>query len=100
EGAAHDRTFWLSEAGREAQRNARLYVLVFDSDGNFRVDDVLPGIYELNIQVTDPNSPDTRPSLANTIGVMKKEIIVPDAPPGTEAIPFDAGVLELQLNGP
>ncbi len=48
----------------QGQRDLRQYVLVFDSDGAFRVDDVLPGPYELEISAWDQRQEDSPFALA------------------------------------
>jgi hypothetical protein len=90
--------FWLSPAGRQAQLDRRLYVPVFESDGSFRVDDVLPGDYDLSITIADPNTPDNSfQNLAHPkiIGTVTKRITVTAA--ADVESPLDVGVLELNL---
>src|SRR5262249_14247698 len=41
--------FWRSEEGRRMERNQRNYVLLFDSDGSFHIDNVRPGDYTLYV---------------------------------------------------
>lgn len=97
-----DRDFCLSEAGREAQRRSREYALMVDAEGAFKIDDVLPGIYDLRISMNAPNPPDDlrfRTSFIRTIQKTIGEIIVPDAPAG-EATVCDLGALEFSLDKP
>ena len=91
---AGEQKFWLSEAGSEAQRNSRRYLVVFATDGSFRIDDVSPGTYWFNICVPDPSAPDA-PFGGKIIGSVQKEIIVPEAGTGNESSPVDVGVFEL-----
>lgn len=92
--------YFRSPAGREAQIAQHSYVPVFETNGSFRVDDVLPGDYVLSVYVTTPgpsenlnlNTIDSKP-----IGHVTKEITVPD---GDVESAFDVGVLELNLDHP
>jgi RNA polymerase sigma factor (sigma-70 family) len=90
--------FWLSPAGRQAQLSARHYVLVFETDGSFRIDDVLPGDYDLGIWVSDPSIPENPPGIpimTKSIGRLQKKITVTAADDVEE--PLDLGVLELEI---
>jgi RNA polymerase sigma factor (sigma-70 family) len=88
--------FWKSEAGREAQRNQKRYVLVFDKNGSFKIDDVVAGNYELKIRLSDPAKPIPRSfvPLYEPIGTLTKEITIPEAT-SQELGSIDLGVLEL-----
>jgi RNA polymerase sigma factor (sigma-70 family) len=90
---AGEREFWLSEAGREAQRKSRHYMLVFATDGSFRINDVAPGTYWFNVGVSDPSALGTSID-GKTIGSVQKDVIVPEAS-GNESSPVDLGAFEL-----
>lgn len=106
--AERSRPFWLSEAGREAQRRQRTYALVFNPDGSFRVNDVPPGTYELSVTPTEPPAPvnsagggtvsprfGTKP-----IGSLKMEVVVPEANGGEAEAAVDLGLLPLKPFAP
>jgi RNA polymerase sigma factor (sigma-70 family) len=88
------REFWLSATGAEAKRLPGEYVVVFSPDGTFHIDDVVPGIYELDVSVSDPTIPDSFIG-GKSIGALAKEITVPEATDTTGAQALDLGVLEL-----
>jgi hypothetical protein len=88
------REFWLSDAGAQAKLAASDYVLIFNADGSFHVDDVLPGDYELRVRVSDPAVPDSfiRGTL---LGTLTKETSVPEVRDASVSIPLDVGVFDL-----
>ncbi len=91
--------FWQSEAGREAQRNRRSYVLVFDKDGSFKIDDVEPGTYELKIRLSDPGKPAMGfGGSYEALGTLTKAITIPEPVSGQEAGTFDLGLLEAEID--
>ena len=91
---ARAREFWLSESGAQAKQLAHDYALIFDTNGNFHIDDVLPGDYELQIRVSDPTIPDSF-FRGKSIGTLTKEISVPAEADTATSEPMDLGVLEL-----
>ncbi len=82
------------EVLRERQRAERTYVLIFDTNGNFRVDNVPPGKYQLMLNLTDPEDEYYN---RRSIGAMSREIIVPDEKGAKVNAPFDIGALELPI---
>jgi peroxiredoxin len=76
-----------------AQRN---YVLVFDTNGTFRVENVQPGDYTLYMSVTNPERPD---NYYEHIGSLNKQVTIPAAPAGKLDEPFDIGEVELPIRG-
>ncbi len=89
--AWHVEWFWSGEgrAYREAQRS---YVLEPAADTGFRIDDVLPGDYMLEMTLkTVERDPDTAPSHVSM------KVTVPE-PAGLE--PFDLGKIEMPRVGP
>jgi uncharacterized GH25 family protein len=91
---ARSREFWLSEAGIQARSAAREYAAIFEPDGTFRINDVLPETYRFEIRITEPTDPRGFP-FAKPIATLSKEITVDDAGAGNSSEPFDLGVLEL-----
>lgn len=85
-----------SPAFTQQARDARTYVLAFERDGSFRVDDVRPGTYELRIRVTksdarNPYGAYERPE--NQIASLVQEVVIPE---GTG--PIDLGTFTVQVN--
>ncbi|MBK7998470.1 MAG: hypothetical protein IPK15_07080 [Verrucomicrobia bacterium] len=86
-----------SKAMMEYEQKRQQFELVFDKDGNFRVDDVPPGKYELLIQSTKPMTGSVRQRYERSqevIGSIKREVIIPAGPVGQE---FDLGTLEMEI---
>jgi hypothetical protein len=79
---------------RERQRAERMYVLLFDTNGNFRVDNVPPGKYQLMLNLTDPEDEYYN---RRSIGAMSKEITVPDEKGAKVNAPFDTGAIDLAI---
>jgi RNA polymerase sigma factor (sigma-70 family) len=90
------REFWLSDAGIQAKPAAHEYTAVFEPDGTFRINDVLPGTYQFEIRVSDPKDP--RIPFGKSIATLTKEIVVGEVGTGDSSEPFDLGVLELTAN--
>lgn len=88
------REFWTSEAGRALERDQRGYVLLFDTNGSFRVDDVPPAQYQLQIAPTDPEQDYYS---YQRIGSLVREVTIPEAPPGKPYEPFDLGEMSLAI---
>ncbi len=89
--------FWRSEAGRAVELLERTYVLLFDTNGNFHVDNVPAGKYTLQINASDPTEESYR---QRTIGNLSQEVIVPNEPGASVNQPFNIGALELRIQSP
>jgi hypothetical protein len=82
-----------------ASRNWHRYGAFCDSTGAFRVQDVPPGTYDLQVRVRDlkPNSVDANeagsPGPIPDIAVLRQEVILPEA--GQSVEPLDLGMLEM-----
>jgi hypothetical protein len=92
---ANSNSYATPERIRQA-REARSYVLEFQKDGSFRIEDVPPGTYELKIRLTKPDKSDQfgaseRPE--NQLGALVKEVVVP-AGEG----PFDLGTVTVPMS--
>ncbi|HUR46245.1 MAG TPA: redoxin domain-containing protein, partial [Candidatus Saccharimonadales bacterium] len=70
------------------------YVLVFETNGTFRVDNVPPGHYTLNITANDPEEEYYR---NKPMGNLSQEVVVPDEKGASVNKPFDLGTLELKI---
>jgi len=79
---------------REHQRAERQYVLLFDTNGNFRVDNVPPGKYMLSINVSDPEDEYYNRRIIGSAG---QEVTVPDDKNAKVNAPFDIGTMELKI---
>jgi RNA polymerase sigma factor (sigma-70 family) len=80
----------------------RRYHFGLKPDGSFVVEDVLPGTYRLRIRVTEPPKDPLVPNgglFTPTIGVLTKDIVVPEASADEPEQPFDAGVFTMQFKG-
>ncbi len=78
---------------KEARANQRYYAPTWSEDGAFRIDDVLPGRYQLTLMFMEPsdNFPQT------SIGSINREVEVPEIPGGQTDEPLDLGELKLTL---
>jgi hypothetical protein len=88
--------FFRTEKGREMQRQQRNYVLLFDTNGNYRVDNVLPGTYTLYVS---PTNPDRGDNYYENIGSLNHTVTIPEPAAGKPDEPYDIGKLELQIRG-
>jgi len=80
-------------------RQQQQFQLVFDRDGNFRADDVVPGTYELRVRVTKPPKDRNTPRWAEreeALGTLTREVVVSAGPPEEN---FDLGTFELPMAG-
>ncbi len=73
------RDFWQSEEGRARFRSTRNFPLEVAADGSFRVEDVLPGAYELRAQVANSS--------------VQREILVLESEDNSETEPLDVGTI-------
>jgi len=88
-------------AWNEHEAKQQRYYFGLKPDGSFVVEDVLPGAYRLQIQVTeppkDPLDPEGGFSFAPEIGSLTQDIVVPEASADQPEQPFDLGVFTLQF---
>ena len=90
--------FWISDAGMDALRKARTYVVIFKPDCSFRIDDVPAGNYYLRLGLTDPIE-DSRfsPGLERAYYArVETEIVIPEVQDPNDQTPFDLGTFELK----
>jgi peroxiredoxin len=80
---------------KEARKNHRYYGLRFAEDGSFRIENVLPGTYQLSINLTEPGA--DRFQSGPPIGNLSQEVTVAEIPGGVTDEPLDLGELTLQL---
>jgi thiol-disulfide isomerase/thioredoxin len=81
-------------AMRERQRAERSYVLLIETNGTFRADNVPPGKYQLVLNVTDPEDEYYN---RRSIGTAAREVIVPDENGAALNAPFDIGAVDLTI---
>jgi peroxiredoxin len=86
--------FWRTAEGRALERKQRNYVLRFETNGTFRIDNVDPGNYYLYVSLTNPDRPD---NYYEQIGSLNKNVTIPPAPAGKPDEPFDLGLSEVQV---
>ncbi|HAM70472.1 MAG TPA: hypothetical protein DCM86_02385, partial [Verrucomicrobiales bacterium] len=86
--------FSNTPAGRAHARKARAYVCVFETNGTFHVDNVLPGNYTLRIAPREyqPNYYNGR-----QLGWLQQPVSVPEG--GGPNAPLDVGSFELRIAG-
>lgn len=82
------REFWFSPEGRAAQLNSRVYTLLFDDDGSFRIHDVEPGSYTLHFHFTAAGDSIGYREYEKSLVSFTSEV---EIPPGEES--FDLGVI-------
>jgi hypothetical protein len=88
------RTFWSTDAGRAHERKERTYVLVFETNGQFRVDNVPPGKYNLFLNVSDPEE---EYYSGRAIGQTNMPVAVPDERNAQVNAPLDIGAVHLAI---
>jgi thiol-disulfide isomerase/thioredoxin len=93
--AGPERQEWLAswrgtDAGRSHRDARRVYACEAGAGDAFRIEDVPPGDYQLEVVVTDPAQGGKRVARA------RQELIVPEG----DATPLDAGVVALERTGP
>jgi peroxiredoxin len=87
------RQFWQTDEGMALQRQQRSYVLMFDTNANFRIESVPPGTYDLSMNVSEPiDEYNTR-----QIGNLYKQVVIPPAPADRPNEPFDLGAIDMVL---
>ena len=77
------------EQNRRSMLDQHTYVLVFEDDGSFKVPNVPPGRYAINISLTDARQPNSY----RRIGDLNTEVVIPEG-----QTPYDIGTLNLTLN--
>ena len=78
-------------------REDREYHFDIAPDGTVRIEDVLPGSYSLYVRIDDPDSLLTG-GFGDPLGVLDKEVRIPETDPQSPRELFDLGLLELALS--
>lgn len=107
EGPASEaaKAFWLSPEGKARQRAVRTYVAAFAEDGTFRIDDVPPGTYRLQLSVFGRAGRESLYTGGPAFRVewgggqshgLEREVVVPPTIGDRSDEPLDLGVLPLE----
>ncbi len=88
------RVFWKSEKGHALEFKQRSYVMVFETNATFHVDNVPAGTYDMYVHPTDPTDENDN---YRQIGYLSKQLVIPDGPADQ---PFDTGAHQLQIKRP
>jgi hypothetical protein len=81
---------------KEARAKYRYYVVQFEEDGSFKVDEVLPGVYDLNCRFHEPSN-DQFGNMGEMIGMAEQEVVVPEMPDGQIDEPMDLGKIDMEV---
>jgi hypothetical protein len=82
------------QANQKAQQEMKYYAVRVEGDNTFRVEDVLPGTYQLSVNVQEPNSENRWGG--ESIGQGLLEFTVPEMPGGRSDEVLDVGTLQLK----
>ena len=89
-------TYWTSDQGMDVQRLQRQYRALFESGGAFRIDDVPPGDYTLEIKLIEPpKRPNNDFMKIAVIGSLEMDVSIPALTGERGEMPVDLGVLQL-----
>ena len=106
EMSGEERAAWIrewNESGRylvhweRRFRDPRGCHFQLQDDGSFRIEDVLPGTYELEVEIVEFPG-DDRWRFGRTIASVTSEIVVPEMPGGRSDEPLDIGSLLLTVH--
>jgi len=88
--------YWNSAEGRQSQRDTHHFGLVTEANGDFRVDDVPPGTYELRGELREGGAGAF--SLGGRLlGRVNQEVVVPERAADKPNEPLELGELVLQV---
>jgi hypothetical protein len=84
---------------RAWQKDHRSHAFLIQPDGSFRAEDIIPGEYQLSIQIHDDYE-EPRWSTFRVLGKTEQTITVPDLPGGQARTdePLDLGLIPFQLD--
>ena len=89
--------FRQTEAGRAYWRKSRVYAALVDADGNFRIENVEPGSYELRFGVPHIRMGEAGRVWDTLSGQGQRHVDVPEIPGGRTEEPLDLGRIELRI---
>lgn len=95
ESIIRQKIFWSSDKGRAAVRAQRTYALLFESNGVFHADNVLPGTYQLTVAPTELlyDRDGTERYTNGLAGFASRKVVVRESKAGE---PLDLGVIKLE----
>ncbi len=95
---AYSFAWYKSPAGKASRRAMRASGLKIESDGSFRAEEILPGLYELSVTIAgaEPASQSTEETVIRATA--KRDVLVPQTPGDRNSQPLDLGSLELAVN--
>jgi hypothetical protein len=93
------RKFWQSDEGRALLRQQRSYVLLFETNGAFRIESVPPGTYDLSIYLNEREQEENYINYRQ-IGSLHQEVVVPETPKNRPDKPFDLGAIQMLIRKP
>ena len=88
------KAFWQSAEGKARQLEKIHFAAVVQPNGEFHIDDVPPGTYELTAELREGGGDDFW-NMGKVLGRASKEITVPSRPPGNEAL--EIGDIDVQM---
>jgi beta-lactamase regulating signal transducer with metallopeptidase domain/peroxiredoxin len=88
--------YWSSPEGKARQRASRSFGLVVETNGDFTIDDVPGGSYELRIELHEGSG---GPSwwMGKVLGRLTQDVGVPESSAAQESQPLDLGTLTVQM---
>ncbi len=89
--------FHQTEAGRAYSRQSRTYAVVVGEDGSFRIENVDPGSYKLNLVVPNIQIGEQGTVWRRLFGRVERKLIVPDIAGARSDEPLYLGRIELTL---
>jgi peroxiredoxin len=85
------RQFWQTDEGIALQRQQRSYVLMFDTNATFRIENVPPGTYDISMYLTEAMDEYN----SHQIGNLHKQVVIPAPPADRPDEPFDLGAVDM-----
>jgi len=95
--AAESRAYNSPAAVRARQDEHRNYAVVFSTNGTFRVEDILPGLYTLQCQFNAPRPEGNRFGDGPLVGTLAHQFEVPPMSGERSDEPFDLGKVEFKV---
>ena len=89
------RAYWDSAEGRARQISEVRYMLRFESNNVFHVENVPAGAYECEIHYHEPSARAGEPDAC--LGIMRKAVVIPELQRGQRDEPWDLGEMTITL---
>jgi peroxiredoxin len=89
-------TYWQSPEGKQRLRETHHFGLVVEENGDFRIDDVPPGTYQLRGELHEGGA-NGFAFAGRLLGRVNQEVVVPEPAAGQPNEPLDLGEVVLQL---